>query len=283
MQKKNFVFLFFVTVVLLFLFIGFPFLISEIYKKEFAFIANWKAHELLSYYGMIIAAIVGVAGVYYTVSVSTKQYREDARNRILPIVAINVINQVQPDPFIKGFNEDIYELKSKEELLIKLNGWLFFMLGKKNIAVWREPTKEYLEMINETEVIWKRGTIDERMYVRNSENTCLPLEIENVGNGIALRLCVGLFKEGAKPHYETEISLKQNEKRKIFIISKEQFADIHGHYILSVLFSDIAGNKYKQEFPLDFSLNEKERIVKSIDLSVTPRLIGRDDSSDKNE
>ena len=260
MQKKNFVFLFFVTVVLLFLFIGFPFLISEIYKKEFAFIANWKAHELLSYYGMIIAAIVGVAGVYYTVSVSTKQYREDARNRILPIVAINVINQVQ-----------------------KLNGWLFFMLGKKNIAVWREPTKEYLEMINETEVIWKRGTIDERMYVRNSENTCLPLEIENVGNGIALRLCVGLFKEGAKPHYETEISLKQNEKRKIFIISKEQFADIHGHYILSVLFSDIAGNKYKQEFPLDFSLNEKERIVKSIDLSVTPRLIGRDDSSDKND
>lgn len=138
--------------------------------------------------------------------------------------------------------------------------------------------KSDLKTISESEAIWKRGTQDERMYVRDSEIVCLPLKIENVGNGIATRLCVGLYKVGGKPHYETEITLKQNEKRKLFIFSREQFDDIKGQYILSVKYSDIAGNRYEQAFPIELTIGEKGRRLKSIDLTGTQNMIGRDSS-----
>lgn len=266
------------VLVMLVALVGVPIIINECYKANDGYITLWGAADILSYYGMIIAAFVGVAGIYFTVYVSTKQYREDARNRILPFIAVNVITQTQPDPFLQGFNEDSSELQTQEDLLAKLNSWLFFSIGKKGIAVLREPPEDDLKMLVESEVLWKRGTKDEKLYVRDSDSICLPLEIENVGNGIAIRLCVGLNKNGNTPHYETEISLRRNEKRKIYIFSKEQFNDIKGQYLISVIYSDIAGNRYEQMFPLELATNEKNRRIKSIDLSGTPHLIGRDSS-----
>lgn len=277
MKNKRYLWLILAGIVLL-LTVGVPFLINELYKNNSGYMTIWGAADVLSYYGMIITALLGVAGVYLTVYASTKQYREDARNRILPIIAVNVITQAQPDPFLQGFNEDSSEMQTQEDLLAKVNAWLFFSLGKKGIAVLREPEEDDLKMMDESEVIWKRGTIDERMYIRDSENVCLPLEIENVGNGVAVRLCVALYKEGGVPHYETEILLKREEKRKLYIYSKDQFDSVKGNYIFSVIYSDISGNRYKQVFPIKLATDEKNRRIKSIDLSGTPHLIGRDSS-----
>lgn len=278
MKKNRLIWLVLAGIVLVLLIVGVPILINELYKKNSGYMTIWGAVDVLSYYGMIIAALLGVAGVYLTVYASTKQYREDARNRILPIIAVNVISQAQPDPFLQGFNEDSSEMQTQEDLLAKVNAWLFFSLGKKGVAVLREPKEDDLKMMDESEVIWKRGTIDEKMYVRDTENVCLPLEIENVGNGVAIRLCVALYKKGGVPHYETEILLKREEKRKLYIYSKEQFDSVKGNYIFSVIYSDIAGNRYKQVFPIELATDEKNRRIKSIDLSGAPHLIGRDSS-----
>ena len=262
-------------IVVLLLIIGVPIVINELYKKNSGYMTIWSAADVLSYYGMIIAAFIGVAGVYFTVYISTKQYREDARNRILPIIAVNGITQNQPELLFSELNN---AFSTQEDLLDQADGWLFFSINKKNIAVLRKPKKDDLVMILESTVIWKRGTTDDRMYVRDSENVCLPLEIENVGNGIAKRLSVGLCKKSESPHYETEILLKQNEKRKIYIFSKEKIDEIKGQYLISVIYSDIAGNRYKQVFPLELTVNEKNRRIKSLDLSGTPQLIWRDSS-----
>lgn len=278
MKKNRPIWLVFAGIVLLLLTVGVPILINELYKKNSGYMTIWGAADVLSYYGMIIAAFVGVAGVYFTVYTSTKQYREDARNRILPFIAVNAITQTQPDPFLQGFKEDCCEVHTQEDLLTKLNSWLFFSIGKKGIAVLRELPEDDLKMLLGSEVLWKRGAKDEKLYVRDSDSICLPLEIENVGNGIAIRLSVGLNKDSNKPHYETEVSLKQDEKRRIYIFSKDQFDNIKGQYYFSVIYSDIAGNRYKQIFPLEFATNEKNRRIKSIDLSGTPHLIGRDSS-----
>ena len=212
---------------------------------------------------------------YTLLFISTKQYREDARNRILPIIAVNGITQNQPELLFSELNN---AFSTQEDLLDQADGWLFFSINKKNIAVLRKPKKDDLVMILESTVIWKRGTTDDRIYVRDSENVCLPLEIENVGNGIAKRLSVGLCRKSESPHYETEILLKQNEKRKIYIFSKEKIDEIKGQYLISVIYSDIAGNRYKQVFPLELTVNEKNRRIKSLDLSGTPQLIWRDSS-----
>ena len=278
MKNKRYLWLILAGVVLLLLTFGVPIIINELYKKNSGYMTIWGAADVLGYYGMIVAALLGVAGVYLTVYVSNKNYREDARNRILPVVAINVVSQTQPDPFLKGFDEDYSEPQTHEELLTRVNGWLFFILGKKNIAVLREVPDSDLITIAESEAIWKRGTKDERMYVRDSEIVCLPLEIENIGNGIATRLCVGVYKKGGKPHYETEITLRQNEKRKLFVFSRELFNEIKGQYILSVRYGDIADNRYEQIFPLELATDERGRRIKSIDLTGTPNMLERDSS-----
>ena len=273
MKKNRLIWLALAGIVLLLLIVGVPVVINELYKRNSGYMTIWGAADVLSYYGMIIAALVGVGGVYFTVYVSTRQYREDARNRILPIIEVNGITQTQPESL---FSELDNSFSTQEDLLDQADGWLFFKKKKKNIAVLREPKKDDLVLILESTVIWKRGTTDARMYVRDSENVCLPLEIENIGNGIARRLSVGLCKKSESPHYETEIILRQNGKRKIYIFSKEKFDDIKGQYLITVIYSDIAGNRYRQVFPLELATNEKNKRIKRIDISGTQQLIGRD-------
>ena len=82
--------------------VGVPFIINECYKKNDGYITVWNAADLLSYYGTIVAAGIGIVGVYFTVYIANKNYRDDAKNRILPYIAINVINVRQPDPFSEG-------------------------------------------------------------------------------------------------------------------------------------------------------------------------------------
>ncbi len=78
MKKNRVIWIVVAVFVLLLLTVGGPILINELYKKNSGYMTIWGAADVLSYYGMIIAALGGVAGVYLTVYVSTKHYREDA-------------------------------------------------------------------------------------------------------------------------------------------------------------------------------------------------------------
>ena len=72
--------------------IGGPFLINECYKDNSRFTTVWNTTDILSYYGSIASALIGILGVYFTVYIANKNYREDAKSKILPYIAINVIN-----------------------------------------------------------------------------------------------------------------------------------------------------------------------------------------------
>ena len=62
-------------------------------------------------------------------------------------------------------------------------------------------------------------------------------------------------------------------KKKLFIFSKDQFDEIKGKYIFSVIYSDIAGNRYKQEYPLNLEYDDRNKRIKSIDLIGTQYLV----------
>lgn len=86
----------------LLLIVGVPIIINECYKTNSGYMTIWGAADMLSYYGAIIAASIGVIGVYFTVYMANINYREDARNRMLPYIAIDVINNKQPAPLLEG-------------------------------------------------------------------------------------------------------------------------------------------------------------------------------------
>ena len=113
--------------------IGIPVIINESYKANSGYMTIWGAADVLSYYSAIIAASIGVIGVYFTVYMANRNYREDARNRTLPYIAIDVINNIQPDPFLEGFGSEDYSSMGnapiiEESINGKANNHLFFVI-----------------------------------------------------------------------------------------------------------------------------------------------------------
>lgn len=276
-MKRKVIPILLVVFIALFLVVVVPILINESYKARTIYVTAWDAADVLSYYGMILAALIGVVGVYLTVYAANKNYREDARNRILPYISVNVVDRIVPDPFIVGFNRsedkpsDVSQLADKADE--SSNDSVYFMISKKGVAVFRELSEEDLNLINSLPVVWKRGVKDERMYIRNAKDVNIPFEIENIGNGSALRLSVGLKPSNKKVHFETEITLKQNQSRRILIYSKERFEEIAGEYTVEIKYRDISGNWYEQLFPVSISVDEKKRTIQSIDLEGEQKLL----------
>lgn len=277
-MKKKILIVISVLAGLLFLIIGIPVIINECYKVG-GYITLWNAEDVLSYYGAIIAAIIGIIGVYLTVYISNKNYRDDVRSRVLPFIAINVLNVKQPDPFLEGLGDESYSDMGNDPVIIdsisgKNRNHLYFIIdGKSKIRVSDSLSDTEAQKVQQTEAIWRRAK-DGRLYLRDAKCVSMPFVLENIGNGAAKNLRMGLAYAGSKPFFKTEIVMKQNEKFYVHIFSGEEFNLIKGKYVFSVCYEDISGNQYEQAFPIDI-FEEKNNKYKNIDTNGKQRLIGR--------
>lgn len=264
---------------ILVLIIGIPIIINETYKHSGFYVTMWDAADVLSYYGTVIAAIIGIAGVYLTVYGANKNYRDDARNRILPYIGINVIDVRQPDPFLEGFGAEDYSTTNNDRIIEdsltgKARNHLFFVIdGKSKIRVTESLPDAEAKKLMETEVIWRRAK-DGKMYLRDAACVSMPFTIENIGNGVAKNLHMSFSRPGSKPFFKTEIILKQNERFYIHIFSEQEFEDIKGNYVFSIFYEDISGNQYEQLYPVEI-VEENDNKYKRIDTSGKQRLNGR--------
>lgn len=265
-------------VIVLFLIVGVPFQINECYKAG-GYITKWDAADVLSYYGTIIAAVIGIVGVYLTVHISNKNYRDDARSRVLPFIAVNVLNVKQPDPFFEGLGTETYSDMGNDPVIIdsisgKDRNHLYFIIdGKSKIRVTDSLTDAEAQKVKETEVIWRRGK-DGTLYQRDSECISMPFVLENIGNGAAKNFRMGLSCVGYKPFFKTEIVLKQNEKFYAHIFSERDFDEIKGKYAFSIYYEDISGNQYEQVFPIHIHEENNNR-YKNMNTNGKQRLLGR--------
>lgn len=259
--------------------VGGPFLINECYKKGIGYITLWGADDMLAYYGTVIAAIVGVLGVYLTVCVSNKNYRDDARNRILPYIAINVMNIRQPNPFFQGLGEEDYAMMGNDPIIeqsLEGKAWnhLYFVIdGKGKIRVAEQLSDDESERLKETAVTWIRAK-DGKMYIRDADVVSMPFVMDNIGNGAAKNLRMSFSYLNSKQFFKTEIILKPNERFYVHIFSETEFKTIEGDYVFSVYYEDISGNEYEQLFPVEI-VEENGNRYKRIMTNGKQRLLGR--------
>lgn len=264
---------------LLVLIIGIPFIINEAYKRGGFYATMWNAADVLSYFGTVMAAIIGIVGVSLTVYISTQNYRDDARNRILPYIGINVIDVRQPDPFLEGFGAEDYSTMNNDRIIEdsltgQARNHLFFVIdGKSKIRVTESLSDAEEKKLMEMEVIWRRAK-DGKMYLRDAACVSMPFTIENIGNGAAKNLRMSFSRPGSKPFFKTEIILKQSERFYIHIFSEQEFEDIKGNYVFSIYYEDISGNQYEQLYPVEI-VEENNNKYKRIDTSGKQRLNGR--------
>lgn len=262
------------------LIVGIPIIINELYScDQVHYITQWKAEDVLSYYGTIIAAVMGVLGVYLTVYIANKNYREDARNRILPYIAINVMNIRQPNPFSEGFCSIDYSMMGNDPIIeesLEGKSWnhLFFVIdGKEKIRATESLSDEESDKLKVAEVIWRRAK-DGKMYLRDADTVSMPFMIENIGTGAAKNLRMSFCSQNGNPFFKAELILKPNDKFYIHIFSEKGFDIVKGDYLFSVYYEDISGNEYEQLFPVEI-IEENGNRYKRIDTNGKQRLSGR--------
>lgn len=202
------------------------------------------------------------------------------RNRTLPYIAIDVINNIQPDPFLEGLGSEDYSSMGnapiiEESINGKANNHLFFVIdGTSKIRASESFHEDEAEKAKRTSVMWIRAAKDGKMYLRESACISMPFLVKNIGNGPAKKLRMAFSCQNRTPFFKTEIILEQNKSFYIHIFSEKELDEIKGNYVFSVYYEDISGNIYEQLFPVEI-VNENKKWYTRIDTNGEQRLIRR--------
>lgn len=286
--KKNYK-IFFVLLLLIF---GGPIVINILFKIKspiWFLIAEWDASAVLSYYGAIIAAFLAIYGIFITVQYSQQNYREDVRNRSLPFLVVEMLHS-KSTRIISANSEKIAKESVKERPIGGYNEYritdFYCVLDDGNILYKNDLTKSQqniLDNFGKKPTLSKVGRASERIpYVY------IPLEIENVGNGSAIRMVIGLNRKETLSNdrqYMQPQSMKPGTVLKLHIFSEDcsQNSKNLGKYILSFCYEDIYLNHYEQNFDLLIRFDKGEsEVFYSIDLSHVQKFLGGE-SNGKNE
>lgn len=236
-----------------------PLLINYLFKQSTSFdilIAEWSAGDVLSFYGSILGAILTVYGVYLTIQYSQHNYREDVHNRVLPFLALyslrsrsrfSMFNPVKQEQ--SSTPETLYEEYRLREI--------YFIIKNGTVVIKNSLSKEQKQTL-------LQGGLK---YIASEPNTfslcdvnliSVPLEVENVGNGAAINLRIGLNKmANSTPVYITPINLKQNTIIYLHIFSESTTTNDLGDYKLEFYYDDIFKQQYVQAYT--FSIKEENK------------------------
>ena len=250
-----------------------PLFINILFKVDFGIEllrAEWDSGDALAFYGVLLAAILAVYGVYLSINYSNKNYRDDLRNQVLPFFAVNNLktkskkNWLSPSENKKVTSQDS-DIDGYTEY--KITDYCF-VLNEGKIDVQDGLSDKQKELLDNGGFKWvgNGGVI---MCVA-SDHVCHPMEIENVGNGTALSFRIGLNRKEIPEKerlFAYAIPVKVGEKIMVHIFSEDcgENSKNLGDYILDMHYKDICGNEYCQQHDIniDYS-NERNCPVISI-------------------
>lgn len=267
-------------VLLLFAVVG-PLIINILFKCKAPcgwLVAEWEPSAALTYYGTIIAATIAAFGVFLTIRYSQQNYAEDVRNRTLPFIVIDMLktkSRMQLFPNTSSDSKTDEKTERYEEY--KLQDY-YCILENGNIVYKTGLTKEQKKLLENGGTKWVAKSNGGSLVA--VDDVCIPIEIENVGNGTAIRLRYGLNRKDIRDEekkYLPVISLKTFNPIMLHIFSEDCSRDSAnlGEYILSFYYEDIYSNKYKQEFAISIDYDEEKHVpIVSVDMGHIQEFLG---------
>ena len=228
-----------------------PFIIHICFKINTPikfFQAEWSAGDVLAFYGVLVGAVATVWGVYLSIQYSRSNYQEDVKNRVLPFIALTRLKTKSKwSPFI--VEDELSETEEKckyEEYVISE---VYFVISNGSIEAKSALTKEQQKKIERGGCCW-RDNGGGRIQLVAIDLLSLPLELENVGNGVANLFTLGLNKTTVSESewkYLTPMPVKVGQTIYIHIYCEDGSASI-GTYYLDTIYEDIYRNKYRQRY-----------------------------------
>lgn len=266
----------FVIVIVLgvpFCLIGIPLIINASYQCGTVIITTlWEAKDVLSYYGVLLAAAGAAIGVYLSVKKSQENYHDDVIRQVLPFIYVTPLSRKARVDRIALLDEDDTSTKAtpKGGQAIEYEEYkpkhFYFVITSSGIELTKKLGKYQTEILENGG--FAKSELKNGMKVPDYiDHFNLPLEIENVGKGAAVNLKIGFRRESNNAHeLFPPRMLKLDETLNINIFSLLPYDKIEKKHILEFYYEDIYGNLYRQEFPVLFGKKENGEEYTSIDL-----------------
>lgn len=211
---------------------------------------------VLEFYGNILSAFLGIAGVFISIQFARKQsqvdYERNSRNSVIPCISVS------PVDFHSRFI-------------------LFNASANKNEHISDESSSYREEALNEIIfILEENGSIsfkshlsdaEKELYFFGKENTRtgynlidslnFPMMISNIGNGSIPFLKISLSETDPRPNvkcYSPSIPLMKETSKTIRICSKSVCSK---KYTLDFEYCDVLKNKYKDTYEIKFDANQE--------------------------
>lgn len=220
-----------------------------IINKHYGENSSFAARDVLLYSGSILAAVSSVLGIYFTIKISQENYREDARKRVLPYIAIQRLEVKYKDAFLDGLegerskNDEEYNNEYEEYIGSKL----YLIIDEKTFSIEESLSKEQGEKIQYEPIECYNANA---MYMP----TCryYPRKLVNVGIGPAVKCNINIRKSSEQAwtpsHIEMSLTPKQSIYMGIYVDGSEQKTRQNiGRFIIKITYSDIYSTRYNQE------------------------------------
>lgn len=242
-----------------------PIVINEAYKTGKGYITLWGAEDVLSYYGMILAALGAAVGVFFSIKYSHNQYVEDKRHRVMPYYAINILGRKCIDPFDLGWYSDDAEasdtsLKVKEALTYKEYTYSkgFFIFSPEQIKYTTKLSEDQENAVHIGLNVEDHGEFGE---IWRNDVIYIPLELQNVGQGCAINteICVKSLS-GGKRASSIPVSVPIGEKLYVGLYINVS-DEVSGDYCFYVSLKDIYGNSYTHKKQLTIKISRNRSSV----------------------
>lgn len=241
-----------------------PLIINWLFKQSTPFdffVAEWTAGDALSFYGSLLGAILAVYGVYLTIQYSQHNYREDIHNRVLPFLALYSLRSHSHYQMFAPIMQDQNPSHTSDYEEYRLKE-IYFILENGEINIKSSLSKEQKQLLIQGGL--KYVTTSSNSYSLCDVNLIsVPLELENVGNGAAINLRIGLNKCTNKtPVYITPMNLKQNILIYLHIFAENPTAKDFGDYDLEFHYNDIYKRHYVQKYRFTIKEDGKKILAK---------------------
>ena len=209
------------------------------------FVAVWDAGDFLAFYGALVGSIATVWGVYLSIEYSRSNYQEDVKKRVLPFVVLTNLRSKPKISFFSGANTKKVPFSSEyEEYKIQK---IYYIIKDGNITAQTWLSAEQQEKIEQGGFLWRTDESGTKSVLR-VDLVSIPLELENVGNGVAIQFRVGLNSnviDEEKWQHINPMPLKVGQSLYVHIYCDDGEKS-KGSYILDLVYDDIYGNKYRQ-------------------------------------
>jgi hypothetical protein len=248
-----------------------PVLINCLFKLEAPvsfLVAEWSAGDALSFYGALIASVATIIGVYLSIDYAQQNYREDAKSRIKPYLALTHIVSRSKYDFFGPENNNSTITPTQTELYTEFRlDRVYIVLSKKGIEFKDGLTSQQQQLLEQVGCTWKaHGT---GYVLVSTDYVSLPFEVDNVGNGAALNFKIAFYKKDSAEHKGVSLyTLKSNSTVYFHIFSELEDDGLLGDYVLDLRYHDIQGTYYAQKYPLHFERRaEDNKVSQTIDLT----------------